>query len=155
MHEECNTPNGKGKYRTYVNEAYWWWQPERYSSIHWSPKTGAHVTQGGIRKQWEQLGFENGFLGFPTSDEIPFTKDGVITESFAGEEVIGKVSYFEGGAIYWYAATNDISVYSKQEGQFKYKQEQYTKGFPPVHARDIVPLLEKVALEIFKKTMQG
>ncbi len=82
LHEERDIYNRKGRYRTYVNRGYLFYQPERDSSIYWSPETGAHVLQGGIRKQWIKLGSENGFLGLPTSDEIPFTEDGVIKNRF-------------------------------------------------------------------------
>lgn len=38
--------------------------------IYWSPSTGAHVVQGGVREQWGSLGWENSQQGYPISDEI-------------------------------------------------------------------------------------
>jgi hypothetical protein len=57
-------------------------------SIYWSPSTGAHEVHGAIRDEWASLGWQNSFLGYPTSDEMD---DG------AG----GRVSYFQGGKILW------------------------------------------------------
>ena len=39
-------------------------------TIHCSPATGAHATWGAIRTAWGDLGYENGKLGYPTSNEI-------------------------------------------------------------------------------------
>lgn len=57
-------------------------------TIHWSPTTGAHPTRGAIQRAWESQGFENGWLGYPTSGEY---KDS------AGNTV----QNFQGGKIYW------------------------------------------------------
>lgn len=38
-------------------------------SIYWSPQTGAHFTRGSIRARWGSLGWENGRLGYPATDE--------------------------------------------------------------------------------------
>ncbi|MDQ0735506.1 hypothetical protein [Arthrobacter agilis] len=37
--------------------------------IHWSPTTGAHPTTGAIGAAWRATGWENGTLGYPTTDE--------------------------------------------------------------------------------------
>jgi hypothetical protein len=42
-----------------------------------------------VRAKWESLGGANGFLGSPTTDELP-TPDGV-----------GRFNHFQGGSIYW------------------------------------------------------
>ncbi|WP_147050527.1 LGFP repeat-containing protein [Kocuria flava] len=60
--------------------------------IHWSPGNGAHVTKGGIRKTWAVLGWENGFLGYPTSDERRLRSGGASQS-------------FQGGQIHWSAAS--------------------------------------------------
>ncbi|MCF6746704.1 DNRLRE domain-containing protein [Blastococcus sp. KM273128] len=39
-------------------------------SVYWSPATGAHDVQGAIRTAWGGLGWEAGWLGFPTSDTL-------------------------------------------------------------------------------------
>ena len=57
-------------------------------SIYWSPSTGAHEVRGAIRDKWDQLRWENGPLGFPSSDEFAAGGD-------------GRGSHFEHGSIYW------------------------------------------------------
>ncbi|MGW6704056.1 FG-GAP-like repeat-containing protein [Streptomyces sp. NPDC054956] len=39
------------------------------SSVYWSPSTGAHQVKGAIRDRWASMGWENSYLGFPTTDE--------------------------------------------------------------------------------------
>lgn len=41
-------------------------------SIYWSPSAGAHPVWGDIRDQWAARGWENGDLGYPTSDEYDY-----------------------------------------------------------------------------------
>ena len=62
-------------------------------AIMWSPTTGAHVSVGAIRGLWAETGFENGGLGYPTSDEVGGLKDG------------GVYQMYQGGAILWSPAT--------------------------------------------------
>ena len=62
-------------------------------AIIWSPNTGAHVSTGGIRNVWASSGFENGPLGYPTSNEITGLKNG------------GVYQMYEGGAIVWSPST--------------------------------------------------
>ncbi|WP_433661038.1 matrixin family metalloprotease [Nocardia sp. CA-128927] len=57
-------------------------------SIYWSGGTGAHNIWGGIRDKWATLDWENGKLGFPTSDEFGTRNNG------AGQ-------HMEGGEIYY------------------------------------------------------
>ncbi|WP_113904438.1 MULTISPECIES: SpoIID/LytB domain-containing protein [Brevibacterium] len=38
-------------------------------SVHWTKATGAHGTWGAIRTAWKNSGWENGPLGYPTTDE--------------------------------------------------------------------------------------
>jgi len=51
-------------------------------SIHWSPATGAKFTTGAIRNVWAGTGWENGSLGYPTTNEVGGLKDGGVTQSF-------------------------------------------------------------------------
>ncbi|NNG19587.1 hypothetical protein HJ590_08335 [Naumannella sp. ID2617S] len=67
------------------------WQPFAGGKIHWSPKTGAFFTRGLIQQLWEQLGWENGVLGYPTTDENCGLKDG------------GCWQGFQGGTVHWSA----------------------------------------------------
>jgi hypothetical protein len=72
------TPGGAGQYAHFEG-----------GSIYYTPETGAHVIYGQIRQRWAELGWEQNWLGYPTTDELP-APDG-----------IGRYSMFEGGAIYW------------------------------------------------------
>ncbi|MEV6274642.1 alpha/beta hydrolase-fold protein [Nocardia sp. NPDC051832] len=56
--------------------------------IYYSPKTGVFRVQGQILDKYKVMGYENGWLGFPASEEQPL-KD------------FGRYSRFEGGYIYW------------------------------------------------------
>jgi hypothetical protein len=58
-------------------------------SIYWTPETDAHEVHGAIHEEWSQLGWERGFLGYPTSDETP--------DSYG----TGRLSHFQGRLIYW------------------------------------------------------
>ena len=49
----------------------------------------AFETHGAIRSKFGQMGWEGGFLGFPTTDETP-TPDGV-----------GRFHHFDAGSVYW------------------------------------------------------
>ncbi|WP_133625970.1 GDSL-type esterase/lipase family protein [Enemella evansiae] len=39
-------------------------------AIYWSPGSGAHFVRGLLRQWWADQGWENGRLGYPTSDEF-------------------------------------------------------------------------------------
>ena len=62
-------------------------------SIYRSPATGAHFTLGAIRNTYAGQGWENGRLGYPTTDEYCGYRDG------------GCLQLFQGGSIYWSPAT--------------------------------------------------
>ena len=53
-------------------------------AIHWSAATGAHYSRGLIRSKWGSLGAENGFLGYPTTDEICGLAGGGCFQGFQG-----------------------------------------------------------------------
>jgi hypothetical protein len=76
--KELVVPVGSGRYRHY-----------QHGSIYWSPSTEAHEVHGLIREKWASLGWEQSYLGYPTSDELS-TPDGV-----------GRYSQFQNGIIYW------------------------------------------------------
>jgi subtilisin family serine protease len=61
--------------------------------IHWSPATGAHITKGAIDAAWAGLNWENGFLSYPTSNEITGLKNGGVYQNF------------QFGVIYWSAGS--------------------------------------------------
>lgn len=81
---ETGTPDGNGRFNHFEN-----------GSIYWHPSTGAFEVHGAIRNKWASLGWENGFLGYPTTDELT-TPDGA-----------GRYNHFERGSIYW---TNDTGA---------------------------------------------
>ncbi|WOP17228.1 polysaccharide deacetylase family protein [Raineyella sp. LH-20] len=58
-------------------------------TLFWSAPTEAHWVRGAIRAKWESEGAQNGFLGYPTSDE------------YCGLIQSGCGNGFEGGLIYW------------------------------------------------------
>ncbi|OYO19441.1 hypothetical protein CGZ93_13915 [Enemella dayhoffiae] len=67
-------------------------------TIYWSPATGAHWVRGAIMQKWGQQGWENGWLGYPTTDENCGLRNG------------GCWQGFQGGLIYWAPATGAWSV---------------------------------------------
>jgi hypothetical protein len=58
-------------------------------SIYWTPETGAHVIYGPIRDKWESLEWEQGPLGYPTSDSYQLS-DGETKQEFEGGTIICK-----------------------------------------------------------------
>src|SRR5262249_28411227 len=56
--DETSTPDGIGRYNHFQG-----------GSIYWTPSLGAHEVQGLIHDFWANQGWEQGALGYPTSDE--------------------------------------------------------------------------------------
>jgi serine/threonine protein kinase len=94
FHGERSTPDGRGRFQTFACRKNGW-----PVSIHWTKETGAHVTYGAIRSNWEQQGWENGPLGYPTSDEADYDENGVK----------GRISHFQGGALVWNERTGEVT----------------------------------------------
>ncbi|WP_448641035.1 reprolysin-like metallopeptidase [Geodermatophilus sp. URMC 63] len=64
-------------------------------SVYWSPATGAQPVNGAIRARWGQLGWENGYLGYPVAEPVTLSN--------------GDVSQrFQGGGLYWSARTGQV-----------------------------------------------
>jgi uncharacterized protein with LGFP repeats len=57
-------------------------------AIIWSPATGAHISIGGIRSVWASTGFENGGLGYPTSNEIGGLRNGGVYQNYQRGAII-------------------------------------------------------------------
>ena len=64
-------------------------------SIYWSANTGAHEVHGLIRNKWSALGWEQGELGFPMTDELTVS-DGQ-----------GKYNHFQGGSLWYHPSTGN------------------------------------------------
>src|SRR5260370_183857 len=67
-------------------------------NIYWSPATGAHEVHGAIWGEYTHLSWELSFLGFPTSDEMSTAQN-------------GRYNSFQGGFIFWSAATGAHEVH--------------------------------------------
>ncbi len=74
--------------------------------IYWSPATGAQPVNGAIRARWGQLGWENGYLGYPTGREVCGLRGG------------GCLQHFQGGSIYWSPATGAQPVNGAIRGRW-------------------------------------
>ncbi|MGO4859079.1 LGFP repeat-containing protein, partial [Arthrobacter sp. 2MCAF14] len=81
------TPDGVGQYTHFTGSGG--------SSIYWSPATGAHEVQGAIRAKWAALGWEQGRLGYPLTDEYAVP--------------VGRESDFGGGRLTWNSQTGTVS----------------------------------------------
>jgi LGFP repeat len=82
------TPNGLG-----------WYQHFQNGSIYYSESHGAFEVHGDIFAKWASFGWEQGFLGFPLTDEST-APDG-----------IGRYNHFEGGSIYWTPRTGAWEIH--------------------------------------------
>lgn len=85
-------------------------------SVHWSSKTGAYFTKrnGPIQKAWAAQKYENGVLGYPTSDERGLAD--------------GSYQKFQGGSIHY---SKDTGAHFTKAGgaiQKKWGELGYEKG---------------------------
>ncbi|MFC0114368.1 N-acetylmuramoyl-L-alanine amidase [Kibdelosporangium aridum] len=64
-------------------------------SIYWSEATGAHAVLGSIKQHWANLGAEQSYLGYPTSDQYETTG--------------GLRSDFQNGYVFYNTATGETS----------------------------------------------
>jgi hypothetical protein len=99
---ELQTPTKPGLYRHFQG-----------GSIYWSEATGAHEVHGLIRQKWANLGWENGSLGFPKTDELTATDNQ------------GKYNLFEGGSLWYHPATGDAFLV---KGAIYQKWSQLRRG---------------------------
>ncbi|ONH36227.1 glycoside hydrolase [Protofrankia sp. BMG5.30] len=75
------------------------WRQFEQGLLFWSVATGVHEAHGGIGAKYLNLGGSNSFLGRPTSDEVDAETTG------------SRQSVFQGGRIYWSAATDAHEVH--------------------------------------------
>jgi uncharacterized protein with LGFP repeats len=93
--------------------------------ILWTEPTGARFVRGAVRSTWTTLGSEYGFLGFPTTDEVPSARGGA-------------VQLFEGASIYWSGATGAHELYGGiREVWISQGYETGRLGFPTTGEFDI------------------
>lgn len=96
-----------------------WYQHFQNGSIYWSPETKAYEVHGLIRDKWASLGWEQSFLGYPITDELP-TPDGR-----------GRYNHFQGGSIYWTPQTGAWEIHGLiREKWASLGWEQSFLGFP-------------------------
>ncbi|MDC7284985.1 hypothetical protein NXH56_03170, partial [Bifidobacterium thermophilum] len=89
----------------------------QYGQIHWSPSTGAQFTRGAIQQYWSQRGWQDGWLGWPTGDEL--TVKG------------GASQTFQHGTVFWSNNTGAHAVKDGIRGRYSVlKFEQGILGFP-------------------------
>lgn len=68
--------------------------------IYFGDKVGrAHIVQGSIYNKWMAKGGSEGFLKFPTTDEL------------VAPDKTGRYTHFEGGSIYWHPAIGAYEVH--------------------------------------------
>lgn len=79
MTNEITNPDGVGKRTEFQN-----------GPIYWSPQGGAHPVVNHFLAAWARHGYENSYIGYPTTDEIT-NPDGV-----------GRRQHFTGSTIYWH-----------------------------------------------------
>jgi uncharacterized protein with LGFP repeats len=88
--DESTTPNKIGRFNFFSG----------HGAIYWTGPTGAQSIHGAIIDKWGSLGWENGFLGFPATDERT-TPDGV-----------GRFNHFSlAGSIYWTPTTGASEIH--------------------------------------------
>ena len=105
---EMSTPDGQGRFQHFQK-----------GSLFCGPGSGAHALFGPIRDRWAQMGWENGFLGYPAADEAP-TPDGA-----------GTCCQFQHGVIYWTPETGAHEVHGAVlERWAEMGREQGPLGYP-------------------------
>jgi uncharacterized protein with LGFP repeats len=91
----------------------------QHGSMYWSPATGAHFVSRSIQKLWGETGSENGALGYPTGDEHCGLRGG------------GCFQTYQGGSIYWSAATGAHLVWTPLRDKWAAMgYESGTLGYP-------------------------
>lgn len=97
------------------------WQGFESGKIHWSSSTGAHWTKNNssIQSLWSRNGWENGTLGYPTTDENAVA--GGVQQSFEG----GRVSWSSRTGAQW--TKNNSSI---QNRWLNMGAETSALGFP-------------------------
>jgi hypothetical protein len=107
--DELATADGVGRFNHFNGDT---------ASIFWHPHTGAWAIYGDIRKRWAALGWERGYLGYPTSDEDDLDEG-------------GRGNAFQHGQIYWWPDTGAIDmrgVVIHYTGFYAHKESDWDQG---------------------------
>ena len=64
------------------------YQNYQHGAIIYSPATGARISYGAIRNTWAATGYENGGLGYPTTDEIGGLRNGGVYQNYENGSII-------------------------------------------------------------------
>lgn len=108
-------PDGRGRF-----------QPFRHGSIYWTPETGPQPVRGAILAEWGRQGYEGGPARYPVGPEVRTpNRDGA-------------VQAFEGGPIYFSAATGAHRVAGLILG--KYAELGFENSFLGFPAAPELPL---------------
>ncbi|WP_106215661.1 LGFP repeat-containing protein [Kineococcus rhizosphaerae] len=86
-------------------------------TLYWTPTTGAHSVSGDFLRFYAGQGYENGFLGYPLTQEVPIRN--------------GVFQVFQGGVLYWSPDVGAHSVsgsFRELYGQFGYENGEL--GYP-------------------------
>ena len=70
-------------------------------SIYLTPTYGAHTVYGAIRAYWVSMGSEQGWLGYPKSDE---------KDLYSGSNVVGRWNEFQNGNLYYYYSSSQVTT---------------------------------------------
>ncbi|PPK97770.1 LGFP repeat-containing protein [Kineococcus xinjiangensis] len=93
-------------------------------SVYWSAATGAQVVRGVIRERWANQGWEGGWLGYPTTGEVPVRG--------------GAFNHFQGGSVYWSPTTGAHSVRGAiRDAWARQGWEAGRLGFPTSEEHDV------------------
>lgn len=103
LSDELETGDGRGRYQRFEG-----------GSIYWTPETDAWIVLGAIFEKWGDYQWEQGFLGYPITDEVD-PGDGR-----------GRFQRFEGGLIYLTPETGAHEVHGYIFD--KWGEDQWEKG---------------------------
>lgn len=89
------------------------------------PQTGTCEVHGAIHQKWASLGSEQGFLGYPRTDE-KVTADG-----------IGRFNHFQHGSIYWHPESGAFEIHGDIKARWmELSAENSYLGFPVTDEMD-------------------
>ncbi|MFI1585294.1 FG-GAP-like repeat-containing protein [Embleya sp. NPDC020630] len=121
--DEANTPTRPGTYTHFRTPG----ATGDNGSVYTSPTGGAQAVYGSIRARWAALGWEQGYLGFPTSDEY----------DVAG----GRRSDFQGGYVRWNSVTG-ATVDHLPGDSTRDRRNEYAGDFDGDHRADVLTVYD-------------